>query len=84
LRSYAERKAGLFKKVFGKSDSYTDYLKARAENLSSQFKKQLSALRNDTVMIKALSEQVARSKVLASSDLADLLKEIRKFHKIND
>lgn len=84
LRSYADRKAGLFKKIFGKSDSYTDYLKARAEVLTLELKKQLSALRNDVVLIKALSEQVARSKVLAASDLADLLKEIRKFHNINN
>lgn len=84
LRTYAERKAGLFKKIFGKSDSYTDYLKARAAGYFEQMKKQLHAARNDAGFLKMVAAQIKRSNILAKSELAEMVEEMMKFQKIND
>lgn len=83
LKTLAERKGGLFSKIFGKDDSYTDYLDRAAEKEFASLKQGLFASRNDSNLLNRVAAEVARSKILAKSELGKLLNEMVKFQQIN-
>jgi hypothetical protein len=83
LKALSERRSGLFAKIFGKNDSYSDYLTEAAQNRYLELEKQLKKLRNNNNLISRVAQQVNSSKVLRKSALGNLIKEISTFEKIN-
>lgn len=83
LKTLADRKGGLFKKVFGKADSYTDHLAKQADVEFSTLKKKLMSIRNDSKLLQNVAAEISKSKVLAKSDLNKVVKEMLKFQKLN-
>jgi hypothetical protein len=82
LKALAERKRGLFKKLFGKSDSYTDYLKAAEEKKRESLRAQLIAIRN-TALLGRVATEVNKSDTLKKSDLGKIVADMIKFNQIN-
>lgn len=83
LKTLSERNGGLIKKVLGKDDSYTDYLIALAEKTGDSLKKQISSISRNMGLIKMVSAEIQKSKVLAKSDLGKAVAEIIKFNKLD-
>ncbi|MDN5280778.1 MAG: hypothetical protein PWR01_4743 [Clostridiales bacterium] len=83
LKTLAERKGGLFKKIFGKSDSYTDHLTKAVEARFNQMKDQLFAARNDSRFVQMLARRIGSNRVLNRSELGRMVAEMMKFNKID-
>jgi hypothetical protein len=83
LKELAARKSGLISRIFGKSNSYKDYLTKAAQNQYSKIEKQLFSVRNDSSLMSRVAAAIKDSKVLKSSPLGKMVKEMATFDKIN-
>ncbi|MEW6711137.1 MAG: hypothetical protein AB1403_15015 [Candidatus Riflebacteria bacterium] len=83
LLAIAERKNGFIGSILGKSDSYTDFLKAEAGRIFARLKNQLGTIKSDSVFLQMVAAKVSQNKVLAQSDLGKILKEMAKFQNLN-
>ncbi|GAB4267581.1 MAG: hypothetical protein Kow0029_02150 [Candidatus Rifleibacteriota bacterium] len=83
LKTLAERKGGMLKKIFGKDDSYTDHLARAAEKEFASLKQALFDCRNDSRLMQRVAARVRKSRVLAASALGKLVEEMQKFRQIN-
>ena len=84
LEALKDRKRGFFGKLFGKKDSYTDYLKKAVNEKFAQIKAELLQNRNDYNLIQLVKTEVDKSKTLKKSELGKLISEMSKFDKINN
>ena len=83
IKALADRQGGLFKKVFGGNDSYTDYLKVHEEKTRESLKSQLMSLRSDTALINRVAAEINKSDVLKKSELGKIVTGITKFNQIS-
>lgn len=84
LETLKDRKRGFFGKLFGKKDSYTDYLKEAVNKRFEQIKTELVQNRNDYNLIQLVKKEVDKSKTLKKSELGKLISEMSKFDQINN
>jgi hypothetical protein len=82
LIELAKRRGGLFTKIFGKKESYTDHLKQLEERLRNKLIKQVNEIRADGHLLKRVDVYVSKNKILRKSDFAKKLKEVVNFNKI--
>ncbi len=83
VKALAERNSGLFKKLFGKSDSYSDYLKAAEEKTREGLKSQLASIRNDSALLSRVASEIKRSEILKKSELGKIVAGMIKFEQIS-
>lgn len=83
VKALAERNSGLFKKLFGKSDSYSDYLKAAEEKTREGLKSQLASIRNDSALLARVASEIKRSEILKKSELGKIVADMIKFEQIS-
>jgi len=83
VKTLAERKSGLFKKMFGKSDSYSDYLKAAEEKTRENLRSQLISIRNDSALLTRVASEINRSEILKKSELGKIVAGMIKFEQIS-
>jgi len=83
VKALAERNSGLFKKLFGKSDSYSDYLKAAEEKTREGLKSQLASIRNDSALLARIASEIKRSEILKKSELGKIVADMIKFEQIS-
>ncbi len=84
LKALAERSGGLFAKIFGKKESYNDFLKKSEEELRAQLKQQITAVRQNKDILKMISDYMISSRILKSSDAFKMVNEVMKFNKLAD
>lgn len=82
LKTLAERNGGLFKKILGKDDSYTDHLIKLAEQTCSNLKAQAASLARNQGLMKMIAAELQKSKVLARSDFGKAIAEITRFNEL--
>lgn len=83
LNALADREGGLFKKVFGNSDNYTDHLKLIEEKTRANLRSQLVAARSNSSLLNQVAAEINKSAVLKKSELGRIVAGMVKFNKIS-
>lgn len=80
LNALNHRRKGVFKRMFGKSDSYTDYLKERAPDLLDQIKERLNDLGKDRRIVHRIAAEIKTSPILRKSELGRIIASMIRFN----
>lgn len=82
LKTLAERRGGMFKKIFGKDDSYTDFLAANEETIRESLLKTLASVRSDKAFVARVAAEIDKSETLKRSEFGKAVSAMLKFNKI--
>ncbi|HAE39737.1 MAG TPA: hypothetical protein DCG57_14055 [Candidatus Riflebacteria bacterium] len=83
VKTLADREGGLYKKVFGKDDSYTDHLKRLEEKSRESLRAQLIAARSNTALLNRVAAEINQSSTLKKSELGKIVAGMVKFNQIS-
>ena len=83
VKTLADREGGLFKKVFGKDDNYTDHLKRLEEKSRESLRAQLIAVRSNTALLNRVAAEINQSSTLKKSELGKIVAGMVKFNQIS-
>ncbi|EKD82236.1 MAG: hypothetical protein ACD_39C01410G0001, partial [uncultured bacterium] len=83
VKALSEREGGLFKKMFGKDDNYTDHLKVAEEKTRESLRAKLVAARSNTALLNRVAAEINKSSTLNKSELGKIVAGMVKFNQIS-